>query len=92
MGITGGPDTALWFAEQSAGNIGRTTTSGAVSEYATPSGSPYQITTGADGALWFTEPATNNIGRITPAGAVSEFAVPSGNSPQGIVAGPDGNL
>jgi hypothetical protein len=33
------------------------------------------------------------VGRITPAGAVIEFSVPTSNSfPEGITAGPDGNL
>jgi len=96
VGITSGPDGALWFTESSAGKIGRITTSGAVTEYASGVSSgaqPYGITTGPDGALWFTENGTSKIGRITTAGVVTEFAIPTTSSaPVGIVTGADGAL
>lgn len=57
---------------------------------------------GPDGNLWFTnhgiyspppyQTVWGSIGRITPAGVVSNFADPNISSPQGITAGPDGNL
>ena len=41
----------------------------------------------------FTDWQGNKIGRITTAGAITEFAVRTpGAGPDGIVAGPDGNL
>ena len=95
-GITGGPDGALWFAENNGyGSIGRVTTSGAFTEYPTPTkySGPYGITAGSDGALWFTEEFTGYIGRITTSGTITEYPTPTANSfPLGITAGPDGAL
>src|SRR2546422_5135192 len=63
VGITAGPDGALWFAERTGNKIGRVTTSGSFSEFAVPTSSsqPFGITGGPDGALWFTEQASNRI-------------------------------
>jgi virginiamycin B lyase len=95
-GITTGPDGALWFTEFHAGQIGRITTEGAISEYPIPTAKsgPWGITTGPDGALWFTEGNTNKIGRITTAGTVTaEYVIPTTTSlPWEIVTGPDGAL
>ena len=66
------------------------------------SGTPLSIAAGRDGNLWFTE-ITNSglfyVGRLTPDGALTEFTVPTagpisgaGAGPNGIAAGPDGNL
>lgn len=102
--ITTGPDGALWFTDGGAGAIGRITTTGDVTEFATPTRTSepgettlgtetHGITTGSDGNLWFTE--NNNgagqIGRCTPQGVITEFPVPGGQ-PTSITAGPDGNL
>jgi streptogramin lyase len=49
--------------------IGRMTTAGVFSEFATPSySSTNDITTGSDGALWFTEESGDfdSIGRLGP--------------------------
>jgi virginiamycin B lyase len=99
VGITAGPDGALWFTEAGTGKIGRITTAGTLTEFPipTPNSGPVGITAGPDGALWFTEfgcffppcPASK-IGRITTAGAITEFA--AGSRLQGITAGPDGAL
>jgi len=107
--ITAGSDGALWFTE--AGNvskIGRMTTAGVLTEYATPSPAGFfnnegSITSGPDGSLWFTEPSANKIGRLdptrltgcdaTPTNCMTEFAIPTaGSGPAGITAGPDGAL
>src|SRR5260370_465514 len=56
--ITSGPDGALWFTEQNKNQIGRVTTSGAVSEFSTiPTAGqlPSGIVAGSDGNLSFTE-------------------------------------
>ena len=64
LGITVGPDGALWFSNGSNG-IGRITTEGVVSNF-TGTGSSGGITTGRDGALWF--PTFGTIERMTTAG------------------------
>ncbi len=60
------------------------------------------ITTGPDGNLWFTDPGNGLVGRITTGGQITEFAIPEApdgpgvsgpnTHPNGITAGPDGNL
>jgi virginiamycin B lyase len=100
--IAAGPDGALWFTEPTANRIGRTTTTGQVTEFAvpTPSAYPTAITAGPDGALWFTERDANKVGRIGTDGTVVEIplnAAPDnpfglGNVPSGIVTGPDGAI
>ena len=94
VGITSGPDGALWVTAFNSSKIMRMTTGGSVTEYALqPGRTPGQITSGPDGALWFTEITNDKIGRITTAGTISEFDVPtSGGEPFGITAGPDGAL
>jgi virginiamycin B lyase len=104
VGITAGPDGALWFTEcalQQTGNctangkIGRITAGGIITEFRvqTKNSNPAGITVGPDGNLWFTLRLGNTIGRITPAGVITEFAIPTANSrSEGITAGPDGNV
>jgi hypothetical protein len=41
--ITAGPDGTLWFTESTANKIGRITTSGSITEFATPTLEPIQI-------------------------------------------------
>jgi virginiamycin B lyase len=94
VGLTSGPDGALWFTEGNADRIGRATTTGVFTEYGLPAGSaPEAITSGPDGALWFTEYGRNRIGRITTTGGLTEYTLPTGGSaPLNITAGPDGAL
>jgi virginiamycin B lyase len=95
IGITAGPDGALWFTENGGNEIGRITIAGVFTEFPLPTAGsgPAGITTGPDGALWFTENLGNNIGRITTAGVITEFAIPTATSyPVGIATGPDGAL
>src|SRR5262249_31788051 len=42
--------------------------------------------------LWFTVFGTSKIGKITTSGVVTEYALPEASLPEGITAGPDGNL
>ncbi|VUZ85564.1 Virginiamycin B lyase [Candidatus Methylomirabilis lanthanidiphila] len=94
LGITLGPDGALWFTEVDGPKIGRITTAGTITEFPLPTGSyePGHITAGPDGALWFTEVFSNKIGRITTAGTITEFPVPTPGTPNDITLGPDGAL
>ena len=58
IGLTNGPDGALWFADISnQPHIGRITTAGAVTDFPLPANSTsgVAIVSGPDGALWFTE-------------------------------------
>jgi len=92
--LTAGPDGALWFTG-APGGVGRITTAGVVSVYATPNFSTpnvgTMITTGPDGNLWIT--GNTAIGRITPTGTFTSFAVPGNfNTIAGLTPGPDGNL
>jgi Tol biopolymer transport system component/streptogramin lyase/major membrane immunogen (membrane-anchored lipoprotein) len=95
LGITAGPDGALWFVEQNRYKVGRVTTDGVISEFPIPTAdsTPRDIAAGSDGALWFTEEGLNKIGRVSTSGVVSEFVVPTAlGSPFGIAPGPDGAL
>ncbi len=90
--ITTGPDGNLWFTER-GGQIGRISTSGALTYFPTGGGDPFGITVGADGNIWFTELSTSQLARITPSGVITTYAIPdSGSSPYGVTSGPDGNL
>ena len=55
--IVSGPDGAMWFVTYSSGQIGRITTSGAVSFYDVPPSlyAGLGLALGPDGALWVTE-------------------------------------
>ena len=90
--VTTGPDGNLWFTEPGVGKIGRTTPSGAVSEFPLPQGheAAGAIIAGPDGNLWFTE--ADRVGRVTPAGVVTEFPVDPGAHLTGIAAASDGNI
>ena len=65
LGITVGPDGALWFTEFDAGSIGRITTGGGITYYPllNSNDKPAEITSGPDGGIWFTETFGNKIGR-----------------------------
>lgn len=98
--IAPGPDGALWFVRNDG--IGRITTDGDVTEFYVPNGTVAGIAAGPDGNIWFTEPVENRIGFFSRSGKVKEFEIPYQCSgvgcsfgavhPNGIVAGPDGNL
>lgn len=95
-GIAVGPDHALWFLENAVGRaqtarIGRITTAGAIKEFKSGIGHPWQIAEGPDRAMWFTAPG--HIGRITMSGRITSFRTPDQRSHHGgIVAGPDGAM
>ncbi len=97
-GIKVGPDGALWFIETGAGQIGRITVDGEVTEYPIPTedaidNSQGFVALGPDGAIWFNEDLTNKLGRITPNGEITEYDLPAGLAPiREIVAGPENTL
>jgi len=96
IGITSGPDGALWFAETVANKIGRITTSGDVTEYTIPASKadPWDIITGPDGALWFTQSAggVSPVARVSTSGEFTEFPYSGIGCNYGITVGPDNAL
>src|SRR5262249_11516195 len=94
-GIAAGPDGNLWFTEKSVAQIGKITTSGAITEFAIPSGRrPNEIVAGADGNLWFSFFTGHGyVVRMTTAGEYSDVLIaPLRGRVEGIAAGPDGNI
>jgi virginiamycin B lyase len=88
MGISAGPDGAIWFTEHDRSKIGRITTEGWMTdEYDLPSvvSGPAQIVS-SGGALWFTEHLGGRIGTITTDGTITELNLPvqSGSAVYGI--------
>jgi len=93
--ITLGPDNNLWFTEAAASKIGRITTGGTITEFATITGSagPDSIIS-LGGYLWFSE-STNKIGKVDMNGTMlAELPIMVGRSTTVIflAAGPDGNI
>jgi len=88
----------IWMAAQGVGGesrgwIKRVSPAGAVTRFAIPN-SPLGVVVRSDGNVWFPEGyGASWLGRLTPKGAYTEFQLPpSGGQPNGIVAGPGGNL
>jgi virginiamycin B lyase len=85
-GIVTGPDGNVWFADTTAGAIGRVNVQasplGAITEYAAnesgkAANAPLGITVGPDNNLWFTASAlVGQMSPIAPA-SVSTYAVPT---------------
>lgn len=101
VGITVGPDRAIWFTERSEAKIGRLATDAPhqLSTFALPAGSsPKLIITGADGRLWFTEnvdDVAGRIGRLSVDGELQEFplsTLPTNVVPVGIAVGSDSTV
>ena len=79
--IAAGPDDNVWFVEylpEGVGRVGRMTTSGKLTEFATPGNRGLQwITAGPDKAMWITGLISNTIGRISLSGSVTTYPVPT---------------
>ena len=75
VGITAGPDGALWFTNDGE-QLDRADHDRAASSPTTrapASVDPAGIAAGPDGALWFTNTGNNSIGRITTSGVVTNY-------------------
>ena len=104
VGITSGPDGALWFtdANGSTNYVGRITATASnpqITEHALSNGyGAYYITTGSDGNLWFTDTIIGSatipaLGNITTGGTINEFNFPNGvGGAKEIVTGADSAL
>ena len=97
IGITQGPDEALWFTSNGSNSIGRITTGGELTLFRSTVtiSRPRDITLGPDGALWFTNLGSlwfpklhkNPIGRITAGGRLRSYPVKDFKGAFAITAG-----
>lgn len=97
LGMTVGPDGAIWLAETD--RIGRLTTSGSYSNFPVENYYPTGIAAGADGNLWFAalnaQGNASIIGRVTPTGTMTTYPLSSivtALAINPIAAGPDGAI
>jgi len=103
--ITAGADGNIWFTDSGNRKVGRITPAGSITEFGLPDtgGSPYGIAVGPDKNIWITVTAVGQgrpdwLGRIGPSGEVTKFQAGTQSadgmwtSPEGITAGPDGNI
>jgi len=91
LGMTMGPDGALWFTDRANAKVGRMTLQGHVREWDLPATANIQrIVSGPDGALWFTDLNGNRLWRITTRGRLSSYPIAGG--PVGISVGRDRQL
>ncbi len=92
-GIVKGPDSNMWFTDEATGKVGKITTSGSITEYATNNDAPEGITSGPDGNVWLVEHSVRNIDHITTGGSLTTYTlVRTSTYNVGIVTGGDGNL
>jgi virginiamycin B lyase len=90
MGITAGPDGALWITDSYNGQILRMTTGGTYAGFSLNNLSPIGIVAGPDRALWFTAQgggSRSEIGRITTGFKLSVYS--AGGGAYGITVGAD---
>jgi streptogramin lyase len=103
-----GLEGSLWFTEfffydawrYGATRIGRVSPNGEFTEYLPGRhlGEVRSLATDSAGNLWFTatyrfyKKSHQAIGRITTSGELTQFRLPRRSQPQGIAAGPDGNM
>jgi virginiamycin B lyase len=91
LGLTLGPDRALWYTDRANAKVGRMTLNGHTREWSLPSDANVQrIVSGPDGAIWFTDLRGNRLWRITTRGVLTSFPVDGG--PVGISVGRDSDF
>lgn len=91
LGIAALSNGTLLFAEGSKNAFGISTASGSMFSIPSLSGPAAGVAV-AGGYAWLTEPGANRIARVDAFGFVTEFSLPGGAKPEGITAGPDGNV
>ena len=95
LGIAAVSNASVVFAEGQGSDFGVGTSSGTTAQGTGLSG-PAAGAAVADGYEWLTEPGANKIARVQIIGNLAflqQFSLPSGGSqPEGITAGPDGNV
>ena len=94
QGIIFGPDGNLWVAETGGGGriaVINPATGGKLTEFSAPVTGGISAGPTADGGVWATE--ANGVVRVATTGGYATTTYPTINvSPQGVVAGKDGNL
>ena len=99
--MTRGPDDAIWFTQQGAGDavpgaIMRIDTNGVMKTNIVGFTGPFGICIGPDGAIWFTErrvtSGRTSIGRLGMDGHLSRYGLAFFSEAHQIVTGPDGAL
>ena len=83
-----GPDGALWFVELLAHKIGRITSGGEVSEFATTGQPSHLVRAGAN--LWFALKNPGRLAKVGPAGEITEYPLPLRAAVTGILGTPEG--
>lgn len=91
LGIAALANGDLLFAEGSTNAFGITTPSGSMLSIPSLSGPAAGVAV-SGGYAWLTEPGANRIARVDAFDFVTEFQLPGGATPEGIAAGPDGNV
>ncbi len=91
LGIAALPSGILVFAQGSKNEFAVSTPSGSMFEVPALSGPAAGVAV-SGGYTWLTEPGQNRIARVDGFGFVTEFSLPGGSKPEGIAAGPDGNV
>ncbi len=86
-GITGGPDHAVWFADNLSGTIYRLGLAGDLRRFHL-GGKPTDMASGPDGALWISDSPVGEISRLTTSGSVTRYRLRSGIVPTSISRGP----
>ena len=96
--IVAAPDGNLWFNQTHPsapqGEVGRITTSGAVTIFPFPAGGrPLGMAVGVDGNVWVADGGGNAVVRVSPSGVMRPFALPRRDSqPSEITEGKNGRM
>src|SRR5207248_2013377 len=83
LGITLGPDSNLWFANEGGRTIARINPgAGTITTFVVPNGiDPRYIVAGPDGNLWFNDLGGDFIGKVTTGGSFTEYLLTAGSQP-----------
>jgi streptogramin lyase len=95
FGIVMGPDKDLWFTDSGSGEVGKLTSSGALTEYETKANTDELegIASGPDGNLWLVEHGARGVDHVTTGGVFTKYLLTRASTGNvGIAVGSDANL
>ncbi len=98
LSLAEGPDGNIWFIEYPFNQVGRITSGGAISGFATyPSVccGPVRIASGPDAGLWLSFNGQRRLARLSTAGTIMQiYEMGNGSvpAPLAITSGPDGRM